>query len=396
MAPTTGFVDLVAYKLRYVGVFDTLRLAYLNVAEAILLRIGRAFPSVFISPRSIQIEATTRCNLKCTFCELSYWTEVAADLNVADFQKMLEHLPRLRRLELTGIGEPLMNREIYKILGYAKSRGIRISMTDNFTMVTEKAARRLVDLGVDRICLSLDGATKASYEKVRVGANFDKVTRNARRLIEIRRQAGRRKPEVMANFVVTADSYPEATAVVELAHDLGIRLVQFDCVKTFDKTEAFGTDAVADAREASLEAAFARARALGVLVKWMYFEQDVAIEHCSRPWNRNFVTRDGYVHPCCLTTQTGDRQAQNRRSLGNLIDDPIERLWKSDEFSGLRKKMREGILPHACHMCPSYTGKPDVEGKAREMAQLSAAAGTPVKFVSRGVATEKTPTSQEG
>lgn len=56
----------------------------------------------------------------------------------------------------------------------------------------------------------------------------------------------------------------------------------------------------------------------------MYFEQNVAIEHGSRPWNRNFVTRDGHVHPCCLTTQTGDRQAQNRRSLGNLIDLPIE------------------------------------------------------------------------
>ncbi|CAN5169806.1 radical SAM protein [soil metagenome] len=363
-----GLGAVLGYKLRSVGLREMFRIVGLNIEEAVLLRVARKFPSVYVSPRSIQIETTTNCNIRCTHCELSYWTEPAADMRLPELKKVFEHLPKLRRVELTGIGEPIMNRDFYRIVEYIKSRGVRISMTDNFTMMTEKAAQRIIELGVDRIAISLDGATKETFEKVRVGADFDKVTRNARQLVDMRRKMGRLKPEVLANFVVTANSYTEAPAIVELAHSLGIGLVQFDFVKTFDKTETLGTETGMTGFDATLENALERARALGVVVKWAFYEEDVPVENCSRPWNRNFVTRDGYVHPCCLTTQTGDRQAQNRRSLGNLIDQPFEDVWKSDVFTTLRKNVEAGVLPHACHMCPSYTGRPDPEGTAQAAA----------------------------
>ena len=87
-----------------------------------------------------------------------------------------------------------MNRDFYRIVALLKSRGVRISMTDNFTMMTEKAARKIIELDVDRIAISLDGATKETYEKVRVGANFDVVTRNARGLVNLRERMGRSNP----------------------------------------------------------------------------------------------------------------------------------------------------------------------------------------------------------
>lgn len=368
MAYKNSYRDVIAYKLRHVGLRELVNIAFLNIVEMALIRASQAFPSLNFSPRSIQIESTTRCNLKCTHCELSYWTEPAADLRVSDFEKVLDHLPKLKRVELTGIGEPIMNRDFYRNLALIKSRGIRISMTDNFTMMTEKAVRRIIDLDVDRIAISLDGATKETFEKVRIGANFDVVTRNARRLVQMRRESGKLKPELLANFVVTSNSYVEATAIIELAHDIGIGLVQFDCVKTFEKTEGLEAEFFDERFNASLEKAFERARQLGVIVKWTFFEKNVPVEHCTSPWNRAFVTRDGYVHPCCLTTQTGDRQAQNRRSLGNLIESPIADIWKAAGLSTLRKNMKDGVLPHACHQCPSYSGRPDPVGKAQEAA----------------------------
>ena len=374
--------DLLRYKIRVLGLRDTAYVSYLHLQDAVLGRIGQRYPGMYISPRSIQIEVTTRCNLKCTHCELSYWTEVGADLRLPEAQKILDHLPRLRRVELTGIGEPLMNRDFYRIVEHIKSRGIRISMVDNFTMMTEKASRRVLDLGVDRICISLDGATKETFEKVRVGANFDKVVKHARRFVEMKRERGLRKPEFMANFVVTANSAREATAIVELVHDIGIDLLQFDCVKTFDKTQRLDTRASQSEFDGHIAAAIARAHELGVFVKSMYFENEEPVEHCSRPWNSTFVTRDGYVHPCCLTTQTGDRQAQNRRALGNLVNDSIETIWRGEAFADLRSNMMRGVLPHACHVCPSFTGKPDVAGKQRVEA-LYPPPVTPVKFVHR-------------
>src|SRR5436309_6477948 len=188
--------ELLLYKLRGTGLRNTVRVAYLDFSENLIYRLAKRFPSIAITPRSIQIETTTRCNLKCTFCELSYWTEKPTDLRFDTFQKMVARLPKLKRVDLTGIGEALMNRDFFRIIELLKSRGIHITLNDNFTLMTEKVARQIVEMGVDQIFLSLDGATRESYEQIRRGANFDKVINNARGLLEVKRRMRKRLPEV--------------------------------------------------------------------------------------------------------------------------------------------------------------------------------------------------------
>src|ERR1041384_5586219 len=148
VALTNGYWELLRYKLRHIGLGNTVRLAYLDLSEHVSIQVSKRFPSRTRSPRSIQIECTTRCNLKCTFCELSYWTEKPADLEFENIQKMADHLPKVRRVDLTGIGESLMNRDFFKILEFLKSRGTYVTLNDNFTLMTEKTARRIVELGV--------------------------------------------------------------------------------------------------------------------------------------------------------------------------------------------------------------------------------------------------------
>jgi MoaA/NifB/PqqE/SkfB family radical SAM enzyme len=104
--------------------------------------------------------------------------------------------------------------------------------------------------------------------------------------------------------------------------------------------------------------ALARARRLGVLVKIELFDKR-PVESCDFPWKRNFVSYDGYVHPCCYTTQTGDRTAQNQRSFGNLIGREFSEIWKGGTYSLFRGKMQSGVLPQACSHCPKYSGKHD-------------------------------------
>ena len=351
--------DLLTYKLRYVGLRDTVRIGYLDLHEEVLARLTKRFPTVALSPRSIQIECTTRCNLKCTFCELSYWTETPADLQLDNIRKMVAHLPRLKRVDLTGIGESLMNRQFYEIVAFLKGRGLYVTLNDNFTMMTDKAARRIVELQVDQIFLSLDGATKATYEQMRRGANFDKVIANARRLVEVKREQGSRHPEFKINSVVCMTNYQELADIVSLAHDVGIGMVQFVNVITFDHTTGLDTDRIQSDVQRALEETARRARRLGVRIKIELFDK-LPVETCTFPWTRNFVTYDGHVHPCCYTTQTGDRTAQNRRSFGNLLEHTFREIWNGELYSGFRSKMQQGILPRACEHCPKYVGKPDL------------------------------------
>jgi MoaA/NifB/PqqE/SkfB family radical SAM enzyme len=351
--------ELFIYKLRAIGLRNMARVAYLDLSESTSYHIAKRLPFVAVSPRSIQIECTTRCNLKCTFCELSYWTEKPADLKLDNIRKMVEHLPKLKRIDLTGIGESLMNRDFFTIVEFLKSRGMYVTLNDNFTLMTERAAQRIIELGVDQMFLSLDGATQETYEQIRVGAKFDKVIANARRLLQMKRELGKKRPEVKINTVVCSTNYHELPAIVELAHDVGIGMVQFVNAITFESTADVATTGVQREVRAVFQQTLERARQLGVLVKIELFDK-LPVRQCDFPWKRNFVTYDGYVHPCCYTTQTGDRREQNRRSFGSLSESSFEEIWHGDVYSTFRRKMRKGVLPHACEHCPKYYGKSDV------------------------------------
>ena len=356
---TNSAWELLRYKIRHIGVRNTLRVAYLDWAEHLAFRLAKRFPAMSITPRSIQIECTTRCNLKCTMCEISYWSEKGGDLQVANLSKLLGHLPRLKRVDLTGIGEALMNRGFFEALELLKSHGLYITLNDNFTLMTETAARRIIGLGVDQIFLSLDGATKETYEKIRIGADFDKVIANARRLIRLKKDLRKKRPEIKINAVVCSTNYRELPAIVALAHDLGIGMVQFVNVITFEHTSELETTALRRDIGESFDKALEAARRLKILVKIELFEKQ-PVQRCDFPWKRNFVTYDGFVHPCCYTTQSGDRAAQNVRSLGNLLDHSFSELWNSRRYSEFRKKMHSGVLPYQCQDCPKYAGREDV------------------------------------
>lgn len=359
MGLTNSSWELLRYKVRHIGLGNTIRVAYLDWAEHFAFHLAKRFPAMSITPRSIQIECTTRCNLKCTMCEIAYWSEKGGDLKAANLRQLLMHLPRLKRVDLTGIGEALMNRGFFEALELLKAHGLYVTLNDNFTLMTEAAARRIIGLGVDQIFLSLDGATKETYEKIRIGADFDKVVANARRLIRLKKDLRKKRPEVKINAVVCSTNYRELPAIVALAHDLGIGMVQFVNVITFEHTADLETTTLRREIHGKFDEALEAARQLGVLVKIELFEKQ-PVQRCDFPWKRNFVTYDGFVHPCCYTTQSGDRAAQNGRSLGNLLGRSFSELWNSRSYSDFRKKMRAGILPYQCQDCPKYSGREDV------------------------------------
>ena len=374
MALRNSKLALLRYKLKHVGLRNSLRVAYLDASDRLLMQLSKKFPNRSFSPRSIQIECTTKCNLRCTFCELSYWREEPADLEFDNVQTMVAHLPKLKRIDLTGIGEALVNKNFFDIVRFLKRRGIYITLNDNFMLMTEKTARRVVELGIDQIFLSLDGASAETYEPIRRGAKFDVVIANVKRLMAIKQETGSHLPEVKINTVVCDTNYHELPQIVALAHEIGIGMVQFVNIVTFDNTDSMGTADIREKVRQKFEEAISLAEELGVLVKVELFDK-LPVQQCDFPWTRNFVTYDGFVHPCCYTTQSGDRTAQNGRSLGNLVDDAYVDIWNSEKYASFREKMGEGILPYQCEHCPKYAGRPDPEGRQKDIAPISVESG---------------------
>ena len=85
-------------------------------------------------------------------------------------------------VDFTGWGEPLLHRRIYEMIAMAKKRGCATSMTSNGTALDAANAERLIDAGMDRLTVSIDGLTPETYDRLRVGASLEKVEANLRRL----------------------------------------------------------------------------------------------------------------------------------------------------------------------------------------------------------------------
>jgi len=97
---------------------------------------------------------TSKCNLRCVHCYAN------AD-GVNEFEKASSFIDDLSSIKIPVLlisgGEPLMHKNIYEILEYAKSRGIQVALSTNGTLIDEEVAGRLKEIGVDYVGVSLDG-----------------------------------------------------------------------------------------------------------------------------------------------------------------------------------------------------------------------------------------------
>ena len=91
------------------------------------------------------------------------------------FVHVLGQFPRLSTVSLSGIGHNFQNPDFMRMVEHACSRNLFVQFFDTFLLLTEERARRLVELGVSKINMSLDGATKEVYERLQVGSDFERV-----------------------------------------------------------------------------------------------------------------------------------------------------------------------------------------------------------------------------
>jgi wyosine [tRNA(Phe)-imidazoG37] synthetase (radical SAM superfamily) len=143
-------------------------------------------------PDIVQIETAMACNLRCPMCPVPE-SNSAMDgrkfgvmpLNVfAEIMNQISDKPRI--LGLTMMGEPLINKNIATFVRMAKERKHYVALTTNATLLTEKMSNDLLKAGLDMCKVSFDGATKETYQRIRIGADYNKVIQNVRRFAALR------------------------------------------------------------------------------------------------------------------------------------------------------------------------------------------------------------------
>jgi radical SAM protein with 4Fe4S-binding SPASM domain len=126
----------------------------------------------------------TNSNIRDSYKDAPYMTEEI-------FKKIADESgPHGAYLRVSGGGEPMLHPKAVKLLTYAKEVGCKIGLITNGSAFTERNSRPLLESGVDMIEFSVDACDPETYAIVRKGLKWDRLLRNARRMLEMRNRMG--------------------------------------------------------------------------------------------------------------------------------------------------------------------------------------------------------------
>jgi MoaA/NifB/PqqE/SkfB family radical SAM enzyme len=129
----------------------------------------------------VYIEPTNRCNLQCVTCIRNSWEEPLGQTTPTVFARIVEGLRLFSPppdVSFGGLGEPLSHPDIVDMVRQIKALGSSVELITNGTLLNKSLSTQLIDAGLDRLWVSLDGATPESYRDVRLGAALPEVLAN--------------------------------------------------------------------------------------------------------------------------------------------------------------------------------------------------------------------------
>jgi MoaA/NifB/PqqE/SkfB family radical SAM enzyme len=195
---------------------------------------------IVLFPNIIWLAASNGCNLRCVMCpghekkDNIYMTREEVEMLLSPIQGKTSspYWGETTSLDLTS-GEPMINPDIGDILQLFKRRFPQATTTlfTNATYAVSGKIKTAVQ-NIDFLSISVDGATKAVFEDIRRGSNFDKIISNIKDMMCCRRESGLSDEKVQIGFVAMATNLHELTSVISLAHDLRIRKVFAQKVET--------------------------------------------------------------------------------------------------------------------------------------------------------------------
>lgn len=325
---------------------------------SVLDPLFRFRPGVLKFPYKVEVEHTTICDKKCVLCEHTYWNEKSEMLTLEEFRRIVDQFPKLRWINVTGEGSGFLNKDFLKIIRYLRSRRISVNFVDEFDFVDEKIGRELIELGVNCIWISMDGATKETYEKIKVGCDFDKVMENIRRFLELKKKMDSLLPTLCFRFVVNKLNVHEMPKFVELVHSFGDlgdgSKVEFVSILKFKEIEHLF---IPEVSKEIINATVQKAKALNVCVAFSHINEPELppIKYCTA-WAEPYIMIGGYVLPCCAVLMSNKRPFLREHSFGKLSEKPFKEIWDSGRYKKFRQLVprEDGPVPVLCVGCRAF------------------------------------------
>tara|TARA_B100000989_G_scaffold287914_1_gene258052 strand:+ start:25773 stop:26927 length:1155 start_codon:yes stop_codon:yes gene_type:complete len=273
-------------------------------------------------PPYLLIEPVSTCNLRCPFCfqtDKSFTKKPFMGVMDFDFfKKVVDEADNIGvgAITLGSRGEPTLSKKFREMLEYisAKKNIFELKVNTNGSFLTEDICHSIFKSNVSQIIVSSDHYIKEKYEKLRVGANFDKIVQKVDMLYETRKK-------------YYPDSFTE------------IRISGIDNERNLDR-EKFYEFWIK--RSDHVTAGFP-------LERWDTYKNVIHTDindPCENLWDRMYVWFDGKVNPC-------DADYKSYLSYGNVKNQSIKEIWNNNIIEKTRSmhsnENRKMIDP--CNKC---------------------------------------------
>jgi radical SAM superfamily enzyme YgiQ (UPF0313 family)/MoaA/NifB/PqqE/SkfB family radical SAM enzyme len=197
----------------------------------------------FKGPDCVQIDLTSNCNNNCISCwcnspllgDSAYQgSKKYKTLPTQLVKTVIDELAGMGTSELyfSGGGEPFMHPDILSVVKHAKSRGLHCCINTNFTLVNDETVKRLIELSVDALTVSVWAATPRTY--MLTHPNKDEATfyRIKDTLKMFNSLKNKNHPFIKIYNVISNLNYHEVGQMVEFAEETGSEAVEFTVVDT--------------------------------------------------------------------------------------------------------------------------------------------------------------------
>ena len=259
----------------------------------------------FKAPTYLLIEPVSTCNLRCPFCfqtDKSFTKKpYMGVMNFDLFKKIVDEADSLKigAITIASRGEPTLHKNYKDMLKYIgeKKNIFEVKTNTNATFLNEDNCHAILKNNISQVVISSDHYIKEKYEKLRLGANFEKIVENVDRLFNIRNTY-----------------YPNSITEIRISgidndRNLDRKLFHDFWIKRSDHVSASYP-----------------------MERWNTYENNLHPEindPCQYLWDRMYVWFDGKTNPC-------DADYKSYLSYGDVSKDTIENIWNNQKLKEIR------------------------------------------------------------
>jgi len=330
----------------------------------------KRYPNLLGMPRYVEIETTTLCDRQCKICELMYWKkgdQVRRHMTLSEFKKIMGSIPSLKWCNVTGEGSSFLNPDYPLMLKYLYDKGVSVWLVDHLDSIPFDQLYWDMLPFVHGIYLSMDAATKKTYEKIKVGCNYDNVLNVLKELVEYKQQHKTPFPHIAFRYIITKDNVHEMPQFLDLINSIASRsvwggsstYVEFTGLLGFSEIRHMEVKRIPEKTIKEL-----KKRGKGIPFMFSHPEQSTnpPIEQCTA-WREPYIMMPGYVIPCCAVLMSNNRPFLRRCSFGNLFQSDFKTIWYSSKYHRFRDVVCDSNkpVPEVCVGCRAYRTEERVE-----------------------------------